>query len=329
MFSSLTLLFIFVAASMGIAAGYLIYTDLFRPEASRTKQRMDEEFRGGSTRPGASSLLFKAGTQSELGALSPRNSTAGLRDGAEDNTWRGRLRTVLVRSGLNLTPRQLATVSTLAATVLAITGMLAGGWLMGLTGLVIGGLAPLAYVLRRARARATQFLTQLPAAFELMARVLRAGHSVPQAFQAVGDTFDGPIATEFGACQEQQNLGLLPEVTYRDLARRTGALEMRIFVMAMLVQCQTGGNLSEVLERLATLIRDRLAMRNKVRSLTAEGRLQALVLLVLPVLMFFVMRAVNRRYADVLLEHTGLLVTAGAGMLLGSLWIRRIVNFEI
>ena len=98
--------------------------------------------------------------------------------------------------------------------------------------------------------------------------------------------------------------------------------------MAMLIQRQTGGNLSEVLERLATLVRERVRMRSRIRALTAEGRLQAAVLLVLPFVMFLVMRVVNRRYADVLLEHPSLIAGMVAMMGLGALWIRKIVNFD-
>jgi tight adherence protein B len=190
------------------------------------------------------------------------------------------------------------------------------------------GAAPLLYVRQRQKARRDRFLTQLPAAFDLMARVLRSGHSVPHAFQAVADSFEPPIAGEFAFCQEQQNLGLLPEMTYRDLARRTGVLEVKIFVMAMMIQRQAGGNLSEVLERLAALIRERVRLRNHIRTLTAEGRLQAVVLLVLPPVMFFVMRFINPPYADVLLEHSGLLVGMMASMGLGALWIRKIIQFD-
>jgi tight adherence protein B len=169
---------------------------------------------------------------------------------------------------------------------------------------------------------------QLSSAFDLMARVLRSGHSVPQAFQAVADTFEPPISGEFAQCQEQQNLGLLPEVTYRELARRTGVLEIKIFIMAMMIQRQSGGNLSEVLERLAALVRERVRLRSHVRTLTAEGRMQAVVLLVLPPVMFFVMRFINRPYADVLLDHTGLLAAMMASMASGALWIRKIIQFD-
>jgi tight adherence protein B len=98
--------------------------------------------------------------------------------------------------------------------------------------------------------------------------------------------------------------------------------------MALLIQRQVGGNLSEVLERLAMLIRSRLRLRNQVRSLTAEGRLQGLTLLVLPFLLFGTMMVVNRTYTQVLFEHVPLLIATGVSMLVGALWIRKIVNFE-
>src|SRR5206468_11206750 len=122
---------------------------------------------------------------------------------------------------------------------------------------------------------------------------LRSGLSMPQAFQGVAEAFPNPIAAEFARCRDEQNLGVFPEVSFRGMAERTGVLEMKIFVMAMLIQRQTGGNLSEVLERLAALIRERIRLRGQISTMTAEGRLQAEVLLVLPSLMYAVMRALN------------------------------------
>src|SRR5262249_30820962 len=123
--------------------------------------------------------------------------------------------------------------------------------------------------------------------------------------------------------------GLRPEITYREMAERTGILEVRIFVMAMLIQRQTGGNVAEVLDRLAGLVRDRLRLRKQVRTLTAEGRLQGGTLVVLPVLMFGAMMVINRPYAEVLLEHVSLVAATGASMAAGLIWIRKIVNFDV
>ncbi len=329
MTASVALLLIFLAASFSIAAGYSIWNDLFRRSPSRVRLRMEAEFGKQARRDPALSALFRPATQFDL-ERGPRRLARDDGPGpvSEARGPRARLDALLAQSGLTLTRRQLVNFSVAAAVFLALGGLLVQGMLLALGGLAAGACAPLLYVRARRNGRRQKFLAQLPGAFDLMARVLRAGHSVPQAFQAVADTFEDPIAGDFRSCQEQQNLGLLPEDTYRDLARRTDVLEMKIFVMAMLVQRQTGGNLSEVLERLAQLVRDRVRLRNHVRTLTAEGRMQAAVLLVLPVFMFFVMRFINHNYTDVLLEHPSLLAAAGVAMGLGALWIRKIVHFD-
>ena len=212
--------------------------------------------------------------------------------------------------------------------VLGGVGTWFGGLLVGLGAAGVGTAAPLSYVNWRRRQRQQKYLQQLPSAFELMARVIRAGQSVPQALQAVADAFEDPLAGEFANCQKQQNLGLRPEVCLPELAERSGIVEMRIFAMAMLIQRQTGGNLSEVLERLAGMVRAGMRLRQHVRTLTAEGRLQGWTLVVLPFVVFAAMMVINRPYAEVLFEHVSLLVTMGASMTLGILWIRSIVNFD-
>src|SRR5439155_17515599 len=144
--------------------------------------------------------------------------------------------------------------------------------------------------------------------FDLMGRIIRAGQTMAQGLQAVADEFDQPIAGEFAYCYEQQNLGLSPEVSLRDLARRTGLLEIKIFVLALLVQQQTGGNLAVLLEKLAGVVRERFRIRGKIKTLTAEGRLQAAVLLVLPPALFLIILLLNWSYGEVLLTHPYLLV---------------------
>jgi tight adherence protein B len=144
----------------------------------------------------------------------------------------------------------------------------------------------------------------------------------------VADEFEPPLATEFAYCQEQQRLGLLPEISFRDMSQHTDVMELKIFVMAMLVQQKTGGNLSDLLERLARLVRERVRLRGVIRSATAEGRLQAMVLIALPPLMFLLLLLVHRSYALVLLEHHNLLIAAAVSMALGALWIQRIIKVD-
>jgi tight adherence protein B len=326
---SVVLVLTFLSASVGIAAGFSIWTDLQERDSSRARHRVESEFRRQQRKQANAPALFKLQDSTPLENLTPPPESETALDDEEASDWRSRLNALLLQSGLPLTRKHLFGLSVSSALALAAVGLAVHGLLLSLLGLLVGSLLPLLYVVRCRRIRHGLFVAQLPAAFELMARVMRAGHSVPQSFQAVAEAFEQPIAGEFAHCQEQQNLGLLPEITFRDMARRTGVLEIKIFVMAMLIQRQTGGNLSEVLDRLAGLVRERVRLRNHVRTLTAEGRLQALVLLVLPVVMFFVMRCINRQYADVLLDHLGLLAAIGGSMGLGALWIRKIVNFDI
>jgi tight adherence protein B len=184
------------------------------------------------------------------------------------------------------------------------------------------------YVRVKQKARLDKLQAQLPDAFDLMARVIRAGQTMSQALQAVADEFEQPIAGEFVYCYEQQNMGLSPELALRDLARRTGLLEVKIFVLAVLVQQQTGGNLAEMLERLAAIVRDRFRMRAKIQALTAEGRMQAVVLLAMVPALFLLLLILNRSYAQVLLDRPELLIATGVAEAVGAIWIRKIVNFD-
>lgn len=320
----------FLAASVGIAAGYSFWRDLCQSDSSRARRRVESEFQKPDAKPATRTSLFKSFSQFDLNEIAPQDPPAAEAPPPDPERldWRSRLQMMLTQSGLPLTPAKLAFLSVGMALLGLVAGLVVHGPVLAAIGVAVFAPSPLLYVRQRQKKRHERLLTQLSSAFDLMARVLRSGHSVPQALQAVADTFEPPIAGEFGRCQEQQNLGLLPEVTYRDLARRTGVLEIKIFVMAMMIQRQTGGNLSEVLERLASLVRDRVRLRNHVRTLTAEGRMQAVVLLVLPPIMFFVMRFINRAYADVLLDHSGLLAVMMGSMIAGALWIRKIIQFD-
>jgi tight adherence protein B len=248
--------------------------------------------------------------------------------GRED-TWRDYLNLIIEQSGMEITPRRLLTLMAAAgvlATVLVLLFRL--NPLVAPVAGLFAALMPLAWVLLKRKARMGKLLAQLPDAFDLMSRCIRAGQTMSQSLQAVTDEFDAPISTEFSYCFEQMNLGLSPEIAMRDLARRTGLLEIKVFVLAMLIQTQTGGNLAEMLDKLAGIIRERFKIQGKISALTAEGRLQAIILLALPPALFLVIFALNRSYAILLFDHPGLLVGMVVMELLGALWIRSIINFD-
>ena len=136
------------------------------------------------------------------------------------------------------------------------------------------------------------------------------------------------MADEFLRCYEQQNLGIPAETALRELASRIDIMELRIFVVALIVQRRSGGNLADLLVKLGTLMRKRMAMRSRVRALTGEGRMQAAVLMALPPLAFVAIWFLNPQHTQVLLNHAGMLYTAGASQIVGALCIWRIVNFN-
>jgi tight adherence protein B len=327
-------LLMFLTVSVGLGAGFHLLTNMMFPDASLVRRRISEEFQKDKTGAPRSALFknldrlsldMRTGGMSDLGmAEMPGSTTPSGQPGL-----RAQLQDMLQQADIACSVPQLVLITLALGTMAAALGFAIHGALLAVVAGAMGMVAPVSYVHMRAKARKEKFLLQLPGAFDLMARVLRSGHSVPQALQAVVESVDQPVAGEFAQCQKQLNLGLRAEISFQDLARRSGIVEMRIFVMALLIQRQVGGNLSDVLERLAMLIRARLKLRNQVRTLTAEGRMQALTLLVLPFVIFGVMLLVNPEYALVLFEHVSLLIAMGVSMLVGTLWIRRIVNFEV
>jgi tight adherence protein B len=169
---------------------------------------------------------------------------------------------------------------------------------------------------------------QLPEAFAMISRAVRAGQTIPSALQIIAEDFDPPISTEFARCYEQQNLGISRESALRQLAKRTGIMELQILVVALLVQAKSGGNLVELLDNLSTMIRKRLKLKDRVRALTGEGRMQALVLSILPVAALVGIIVLAPEYSQCLLERPWLLAGTAAAVAAGAFWVRRIVNFE-
>jgi tight adherence protein B len=310
----------FVAVLTAIAGVYSILSDLFLRDRARVSQRVDEEFRKRLRDRAQKSLLFK----------DPREMAAeAMADVEVRPSLRRRFEAMVEQSGLELTPRDLLLMTAGSGLVLgAFAGVVRQSLFVAGIVAALGAAVPLCYVEMKRRARLEKLLSQLPDAFELMSRIIRAGQTMAQAMQAVADEFAPPIAGEFAFCYEQQNLGLPPEMALRELARRSGLLELKIFVLSLLIQQQTGGNLAELLDKLATLIRERYKLRGKIKALTADGRIQALVLLGLPPGMFLIMLALNRDYSGVLLEYPGLIWFTLISEALGALWIRKIVNFD-
>ena len=206
--------------------------------------------------------------------------------------------------------------------------LLTRSWLVaGVIGFA-GVLVPYWYVRRAHQRRIDNLISQLPDAFDQISRAMRAGQTFSQAFQSTAVEGPSPLADELSYCCDQQRLGMSFEASLRDVARRTGILEIKIFVMAVLIHRQSGGNLANLLEKLADVIRERARLHGLIQALTAEGRTQAHVLLALPVAMLLLMTIINRDYVQELYRHPWLLIATAAAMTIGYVWMRRIVRLD-
>jgi len=193
-------------------------------------------------------------------------------------------------------------------------------------------LLPIFYVMRRRRRRINRLIEQLPDVFELIGQALRAGHSLGSGIGLVSEQLPDPAGTEFARVFHEQNLGVKIEDALVNMAERVDQLDLRFFVTAVLIQRQTGGDLAEVLDKIGTVIRERIQLFGMVQGLTAEGRLSGWVLLALPVVVFFVELYINPEYAQVLLtDPTGKMMLFGTVcmMLMGMAMIKKIVNIKV
>jgi len=203
-------------------------------------------------------------------------------------------------------------------------------WLALAAGLSLSVL-PLAYVRRRASARIGRFEEQFPDCLEFLSRSMRAGHAFSVALEIVHQEFADPLASEMRRTFEEQNLGQPLDVVLRKLAERIPSLDVSLFVSAVLLQKRTGGNLAELLDKLAHIIRDRFKLRARVRAVSAQGIMSGRILSAIPAGVAVLMFLVNPRYARFFVDdpmgHE--MVAAGLGVqFVGYLIIRKIVHIE-
>jgi tight adherence protein B len=194
------------------------------------------------------------------------------------------------------------------------------------------GVLPLLVAIFMRRKRKKAFAKQLPDALELVARALRAGHSLASGFHLVSTEMDDPIRTEFQRCYEEQNLGIPMQDALDSLANRVPNMDLRFFVTAVILQRQTGGDLAEILDKIGNLVRERFKIWGQVQALTGEGRLSGIVLLALPPALFLVMLRVNYDYVMMLFQDElgrKMLVFGIIMQILGAIVIKKIVNIKV
>ncbi len=244
-----------------------------------------------------------------------------------------RLATLIEQSQQGGTVASLLTLSAGAAVIGGAGGAFLRGPALGVLLFAAGAVGPTLrlYIIRERRS--AKLSQQLPAALDMMARSLRAGHTLPSAFRLVATEMAAPINLEFARAYEEQNLGVSFERAVLQMtARAPSNRDLKIFAVSVIVQKETGGNLVEILEKLAETIRGRYQFYGKVAALAAEGRLSGLVLGGLPGATAMILMVTRPDYLVTLVSTPLGRMILGYGVtswLVGMLWLRQMAKVEL
>ncbi len=199
--------------------------------------------------------------------------------------------------------------------------------------LMAGGVAlPCIVLLRKRRKRLQAFEQQLPEALDLLSRALRAGHAFSAALEMIGTEMHDPVAGEFRTCFDEINFGVSLNDALLNLATRVPSTDLRYFIIAVLLQRETGGNLAELLDNLSALMRERFKLIGTIRVLSAEGRLSAWIISLLPFATAAVINLVNPKFMSILWTDelgTRMVTFAAIFAALGIFWMSRIVKIRV
>lgn len=320
---SVFILLAFLALVLLLEGLYLTWNAYRGPEAKKIERRLRAMSAGGSG--GAEASILKQRLLSEAPSL--QRWLLGL-------PRIGELDKLLQQSG-----------STWSVTVFAVITLIVGvgafvvvsfvpllHWAFCALTAVGAGALPLLYILRKRHKRMQHIEQQLPDALDLISRALKAGHAFPSGLQMVSEEAKDPIAGEFRIVHDEVNFGVAVPTALMNLANRVPSTDMRYFIIAVLIQRETGGNLTELLGNISTLIRERLKLLGKVRVLSAEGRMSAWILCALPFVLAGVINLIHPKFMAVLwTDPMGLkmIYAALVMMVLGALWMRKIIRIRV
>jgi len=306
---------------LGLLEG-LFYVVRFVRE--RKRAQLQRRLRSLGRGQPAGSILLRAGRLSSIGFVN---------DLLQPLQFARYLERLLEQADADITVAQLLAFSLVGGVLGALLGVLGN---VGLVLIVlfgaIGFCIPFVILLLARSDRSRKVSEQLPEALEMMTRSLRAGHALETAFQLVASEAPSPINLEFARAYEEQRLGRTLEQTVVGMTQRVpNNPDLNIFAVSVSVQKETGGNLSEILEKIAETIRARFRFYGKLRALTAEGRVSGLILGALPVGMLILLVVGNWDYIKVLFEERDgnmILLTGFVLWLVGLVWLQRLAKVE-
>lgn len=316
-------IFVFVAVALTVEAGWRWWTMTHSAAARRTSRRLRNIGSGDADDASRESLLKRRGLAETVGADRALRQVPGLVS----------LERVLQQADSKWIVSGLLTFSLICLLFAAFCALLLPDfmWLLAAAGLV-AALLPYGIVFRTRQARLIKLERQLPEAADLIARSLRAGHAFSSTLQMVADEMPEPIAGEFRIVADEINYGVAMPDALHKMAARVPLTDVRYLIVAILIQRETGGNLAELMNNISLLIRQRLRLLGQIRALSAEGKLSAWILGLLPFAVALMLSVVNPAYISTLItdpDGAPLLGIAAGLMLTGIVWMRKIIRIHI
>ena len=296
---------------------------VMRPEA-QTAGRLRHRLRVNSARPQGALSVIKGGSVEERkdGLLRRLHRRFAVAPTAR----------LVERAGMDIDATRLVSGTAGALTfVVVVLRAVQPNWFLALCAGAMTPLVPYFYLRHAARARLNTFEEIFPDAIDLMARALRAGHAVTTTLAMIADEMPDPLKSEFRVVYEQHNYGLPFQRVMKDLATRVPLIDVRFFVTAVLTQRDTGGNLAEVLDNLATVTRDRFRTRRQLDVLTAQGRMTGWILGGFPLVLGLVLYLLKPDHMNTFVKDPlglRLLELAIALQVIGVVVIRKLVKVE-
>lgn len=316
--------FVFLFALFLVLGAYLLATHGSDAKRARLRQRLTEALLHSAHTEDIEVVLARNELLSEIPAL----NRVLVRVQAALH-----LKQMLDQADLQITPSRLVMFSGMAGMLAALAvSMISISMVMMIIAGVVAAALPFIHVYWKRKKRFERFLEHLPDALDLMSRALAAGHAFSESMHMVSTEMPEPISTEFCKTYEEQNLGLSLKLALDNLTHRIPLLDLRMCVTAVLIQRETGGNLAEILEKVAHTIRERFRIMGDLKTLTTSSRMSAWLLCGLPIFVTFAITILNPEYMAVLWKDQRGHYLIGAALMLqitGMLIVRKILKIKI
>jgi tight adherence protein B len=294
-------------------------------EPMRWRRQINQRLKSNKREEQIRAQIFKAYKETQSSAI------VGFLNGICGWNRGNNLQAQLLQADIYLAPNTFI--------IIVLSLLLAGfflGTMMGKTiwsvGLGLGlGFLPIMFLRWKKRRKTAKFEKYMPEAMELLSRSLKAGHTLQATLELVSQEIPAPLGTEMRVTYEEQRLGLSVTQAFRRMAERVASRDLQIFVTAVLIQTESGGNLAEILENIGLIIRERLQLKSKIQGLTAEGRFSAIILVMLPVVTFLALLFLNPKYIMTLFSDpagTKFLYAGALSDLLGIIVIKKMINLK-